>query len=130
MFIAMLKNKKMIDRSIDRLNSELEVLNHHETGVKGINYTITPSSTNVSLKALKRLEIIDRIEEIEKEIELLEMMNAKTNELLSMMPEDLQTMLLEKFIKGMTYEQMARKYNYSPAGVWMYLERETKKYLC
>lgn len=128
-FTSMLENRRKIQKSLEALRTKLEVLEYTESGVKGIDYAITPSSGNPSVKAQKRLDIVERIHEIEREITTLESMIAETESILSRMPEDLQQMLTDKFINGMTYMDLGFKYGYTDAGIYYALRRETEKYL-
>ena len=128
-FTAMLKNRAKIEKDIDRLKLKLEVLENAETGLKGINYSVTPISYNPSLSALKRLDLIEEIDDITREINVMLGIISETEIILQKMPEDLVEMLKDKYIRGLTFAKMGRKYGYSDAGMWLVLRRETEKYL-
>ena len=121
------------ERAIHDTRDKLEVLFYHETGVKGLSYTHTPLSHNPSLSALKRLDSIEEIDELEREInsmsEEMKSFQTKTDEVMKRMPEKLREMLTDKYIKGLTYIEIGEKYGYSNAGIWHAIRRETEKYL-
>ena len=128
-FTSMLANRERIIKSIAELKVRLEVLEYEETGVKGVSYTKAPISHNPSLSALKRLDLVDKVDDLKREINFLSQMIEETEIVLSRMPEELQTMLLEKFVKGMTYTELGNKYGYTNAGMLYVLKKETEKYL-
>ena len=121
------------ERAIHDARDKLDVLFYHETGVKGVGYTNTILSHNPSLSALKRLDSIEEIDELEREInemeQQLENQRSKVDAVMKKMPKSLQDMLLDKYINRMTYIEIGEKYGYSNAGIWHAIRRETEKYL-
>ena len=128
-FTSMLANRDRIIKSIAELKVRLEVAEYNETGVKGISYTKTPLSHNPTLSALKRLELVDKVDDLKREINFLSQMIEETEIVLSRMPEELQNMLIEKYVKGETYVSLGIKYGYSDNGMIYWLKKETEKYL-
>ena len=128
-FTSMLANRERIIKSIAELKVRLEVAEYNETGVKGISYTKTPLSHNPTLSALKRLELVDKVDDLKREINFLSQMIEETEIVLSRMPEELQNMLIEKFVHGKTYMELGNKYGYSDNGMIYWLKKETEKYL-
>ena len=128
-FTSNLANLGKIRKDIEEVKSKLEVAEYEETGVKGVSYTKTPVSHNPSLTALKRLEMVDKVDELARELYFLCLMIEETERVLNKMPQELKNMLEDIFIKGMTYRAVGEKYGYSDAGLWMYVKRETEKYL-
>jgi DNA-directed RNA polymerase specialized sigma24 family protein len=128
-FTSNLSNLKKIRLSIEKVRSKLEVAEYEETGVKGIDYTHAPTAYNPSLTALKRLELVDEVDELMRELNCLSMMANEIESLLDRMPEELKGMLTEKFIKGWTYEKVGEKYGYSHSGIQYRMRVETEKYL-
>ena len=128
-FTTNLKNLKGIKVSIEKLKTKLEVKEYEETGVKGIDYTRTTCRHNPSLTALKRLEMVDEVDELTRELNCLLLMAEEIESLLDRMPEELKGMLTEKFIKGWTYERVGEKYGYSHSGIQYRMRVETEKYL-
>ena len=128
-FTSNLTNLKRIRVSIEKIRSKLEVKEYEETGVKGIDYAHAPVSHNPSITALKRLELVDEVDELTRELNCLLMMADEIETLLNRMPEELKNMLTEKFIKGWTYEKVGAKYGYSHSGIQYRMRVETEKYL-
>lgn len=128
-FTSNLTNLKRIRVSIEKIRSKLEVKEYEETGVKGIDYAHAPVSHNPSITALKRLELVDEVDELTRELNCLLMMADEIETLLNRMPEDLQSMLTEKFVKGWTYDRVGEKYGYSHSGIQYRMRVETEKYL-
>lgn len=128
-FTSMLANRERIIKSIAELKVRLEVAEYNETGVKGISYTKTPMSHNPTLSALKRLELVDKVDDLKREINFLSQMIEETEIVLSRMPEELQNMLIEKFVHGKTYEEVGIKYGYSHTGIQYRIRTETERYL-
>lgn len=128
-FTSNLAHLKEIRKSIESVKTRLDVKQYEESGVKGIDYTHIPTSHNPSVTALKRLDLIDEVDELTRELNCLLMLTEEIESLMSRMPEELQDMLNDIFIKGMTYKAVGLKYGYSGNGLWHYLKRETEKYL-
>lgn len=128
-FTANLSKLKLIKVSIDKVKSKLDVKEYLETGVKGIDYTHAPVSHNPSLTALKRLELVDEVDELVRELNTLSMMADEIESILGRMPEELKGMLTEKFVKGWTYDRVGEKYGYSHSGIQYKMRVETEKYL-
>ena len=128
-FTSNLANLRKIRKDIDSVKTKLEVMEYVETGVKGIDYNHTPVSHNPSFMALKRLDLVDEVDELTRELNCLLMMADEIETLLNRMPEELKNMLTEKFIKGWTYEKVGEKYGYSHSGIQYRMRVETEKYL-
>ena len=77
----------------------------------------------------KRLELIDKYNEKEKELEFTKLAIAQTEDVLGRMPSMLRDMLVEVFVNGKTYRSVGEKYGYSYNGAWHFIKRETEKYL-
>ena len=128
-FTANLTNLKRIRVSIEKIRSKLEVKEYEETGVKGIDYTHAPVSHNPSITAIKRLELVDEVDELTRELNCLLLLADEIESVLKRMPEDLQSMLTEKFVKGWTYDRVGEKYGYSHSGIQYRMRVETERYL-
>lgn len=133
LFTKLLSSIGDYQKSIDKAKSKLEVLEYAETGVKGISYTKTPLSHNPSLSALKRLDLVEEVDELKREINFycvrLEENIRTTDRIMAAMPEEMKNLLCDKFIEGMTFSQIAEKYHYSESGIFNRMRRETEKYL-
>lgn len=128
-FTSNLANLGKIRKDIESVKTKLEVAEYDETGVKGVSFDSMPLSHNPSVTALKRLEMVEKVDELTRELYFLCLMIEETERVLNRMPEDLKCMLEDIFIKGMTYRAVGEKYGYSDAGLWMFVKRETEKYL-
>ena len=133
LFTKLLSSIGDYEKAIKQLNLKLEVLEYAETGVKGVSYTTTPVSHNPSLSALKRLELVEEVDELKREINFYAMRidenRSITEKIMMAMPNDLQSMLNDRFIRGMTFSAIAKKYHYSESWLWTLLKKETEKYL-
>lgn len=128
-FTTQLSKLKQMKAEHKRLKSHLEDLIYLETGVKGISYDNVMVSHNPSLSALKRLEMVDVVDEICREINFLAIAIDETEKILAKMPEETKQMLTDKFINGWTYDRVGEKYGFSHSGIQYRMERETQKYL-
>lgn len=128
-FTSNLTNLKEYKHSLIEIESDLSLILYEMTGVKGISYDKQPMSYNPSLTEQKRLEMVERYNEKQKEYDFTLLAIEQTEITLKKMPMDLQIMLGEKFINGMTYEEIAKLHGYSANGMWHYIRRETEKWL-
>ena len=58
-----ISNLKAYCRSLEEIQTELDMLWYELTGVKGVQYDKQPSSYNQSLSENYRLELLDKIEQ-------------------------------------------------------------------
>ena len=128
-FTSNLKNLKRMKSEYERLKDRLSDLIYLETGVKGVSYDSVMVSHNPSLSALKRLEMIDVVDDLCREINFLAVCITETETILGKMPKELQTMLNEKYARGWSYERLGEKYGYSKSGMIYKLIAETERYL-
>lgn len=128
-FTANLTNLKRMKSEHKRLISRLDDLIYLESGVKGISYDNVMVSHNPSLSALKRLEMVDTVDDVCREINFLALAIEETEKTLGKMPEELKGMLTDKFIKGWTFDKVGEKYGFSHSGIQYRMEKETEKYL-
>ena len=128
-FTANLSRLKDIEKSINDVRSKLEVKEYEETGVKGIDYTHAPVSHNPSATSLKRLELVDDVDELTRELNWLTATIEEIESVKERIPEWLWEMLELKFVKGWSYEKVGMKYGYSYNGIAYRMRVETEKYL-
>ena len=128
-FTSNLARLKDIRKSIESVKTRLEVKQYEESGVKGIDYTHTPTSHNPPVTALKRLELVDEVDELTRQLNWLTATVEEIESLLARMPEELQIMLTEVYVKNMTFRAVGLKHGYSDHGLWQMLKRETERYL-
>ena len=111
-------------KHIDELKEEIELILYEMTGVKGIRYDKEPTSYNPELSAEKRLDLIDRKEE--KEIEL-EYMTASVKYIemkLSKLSKEDKEICLKIISEGVSAEKVRREVGYSKSGIWKRIKRE------
>ena len=128
-FTTNLANLKRMKGEHKKLSSKLEDLIYLETGVKGVSYGQVMTSHNPSLSALKRLEMVELVDDMCREINYLALAIDETEKCLNKMPTELKDMLTDKFIKGWTYDKVGEKYGFSHSGIQYRMENETQKYL-
>ena len=128
-FTTNLANLKRMKGEHKKLSSKLEDLIYLETGVKGVSYGQVMTSHNPSLSALKRLEMVELVDDMCREINYLALAIDETEKCLNKMPTELKDMLTDKFIKGWTYDRVGEKYGFSHSGIQYRMENETQKYL-
>lgn len=128
-FTTNLANLKRMKGEHKKLSSKLEDLIYLETGVKGVSYGQVMTSHNPSLQALKRLEMVELVDDLCRELNYLALAIDETEKALNKMPNELKDMLTDKFIKGWTYDRVGEKYGFSHSGIQYRMENETQKYL-
>lgn len=128
-FTTNLSNLSRYRKDKEDLKLKLEALETAEQGVGAIDYSKIPGSPNPSQMALKRLELVDKVDALQTELYFLEIAIIQVESTLSRMPEDLQGMLIDIFAKGKTYREVGLKHGFSDNGFWHYLKRETERYL-
>ena len=128
-FVANLTNLNRMKSEHKKMCSRLEDLIYLETGVKGISYDNIMVSHNPSLSALKRLDMVDKVDDLCREINWLGITIDETEKTLKKMPKELQQMLKCKFQMGMSYEQVGLRFGYSKSGIQYRLMTETERYL-
>ena len=116
-------------RTLEELGSQLDLILYDLGGVKAIRYDSNGGTTNQSVKEEKRLEMIDKYNEKLKEYNFLKEQISFIDNVLSKMPTELQTMLNEVYIQGMTFSYVGKIHGYSDHGLWKLMKRETEKYL-
>ena len=112
-----LKNK-------DKIKEEIENILYEMTGVKGIRYDKEPSGYNPELSAEKKLELIERKEEKEIELEYTIASIHFIEMKLKKLPEDDRRICLKIISEGVSAEKVRREVGYSKSGIWKRIKRE------
>ena len=128
-FVANLTNLNRMKSEHKKMCSRLEDLIYLETGVKGISYDNIMVSHNPSLSALKRLDMVDKVDDLCREINWLGITIDEAEKTIKKMTKELQQMLKCKFQMGMSYEQVGLRFGYSKSGIQYRLMTETERYL-
>lgn len=132
-FVAHLKSLRAYNESTKKLKIDVYVLEYDLEGVKAIRYDKIPGSYNPSYNNEKQLEKIDEYNEVLQKLNKEEKIMLETLELvkkpLETMPKYLKNMVIEKYIDGVSFDDLGRKYGYSERGMSKMLKREVEKYL-
>ena len=128
-FTANLTNLKRLKESEESLKSQLDLIIYDLGGVKGIHYDSVMVHGNPSVIEEKRLELYDKYNEKEKELEFTKLAIMQTEETLNRMPKTLREMLVEIYVDGKTFKNVGMIHGYSDNGLWHWLRRESEKYL-
>lgn len=119
------ENKKRLVRA----KTDLENILYDLANVRGISYDSVMVHGNPSQKALNWLKLDDRFNEKENEVKYYESAILSVEQAKKKIPKRLWAMLVDKFVKGMTYSAIGVKYGYSDHGIWQMMKRETERYL-
>ena len=128
-FTSNLANLHRLKVSKENLEGELDMIIYDLGGVKGVHYDSVMVHGNPSVIEEKRLELYDKYNEKEKELEFTKLAIAQTEDILNRMPKTLREMLIEVFVYGKTYRAVGKMFGYSDFGLWKYIKRETERYL-
>lgn len=116
-------------KRLARAEDELGIVLYDLCGVRGISYDSTMVHGNPTQKALNWLTLEDRYNEKANEVERYRTAIMNVESAKRKLPKHLWSILVEKFVKGKTYTEIGLKYGYSNHGMWVYLKRETERYL-
>ena len=128
-FTSNLANLKRLKDSEESLKSQLDLILYDLGGVKGVHYDSVMVKGNPSVIEEKRLELYDKYNEKEKELEFTKLAIMQTEDVLNRMPKTLREMLIEVFVHGKTYRAVGKMFGFSDYGLWNYIKRETERYL-
>ena len=119
------ENKKRLAKARD----ELEVILYDLCGVRGVSYDSIMVHGNPTQKALNWLKLEDKYNDKDTEVKRYELAIRNVEIVKAKLPKELWLMLYDKFVKGMTYREIGKKYGWSGNGVWHYIKRECERYL-
>ena len=120
-------NLKAYYRSAEQIETDLELLWYELTGVKGIQYDKQPSSYNQSLSENYRLELLDKIEQKEKELDYTRMVIDHDLRQLNHLPSNIRELVELIFIQGKTFAEVGKMVGYSDRGLHYIVKREIEK---
>jgi len=114
---------------IKMLQDKVEALEYDLTGVKGVNYdkVIAFGSTD---PLIKRLKFIDQCDNIDKLKEILEVEQAHKDiidNMLKQLNDKERELIRLRFIKGLSYEEIAKRKNYDKGNTHRIIKRIIKK---
>lgn len=122
-----ISNIKAYTKSISDIKTELELLWYELTGVKGIQYNKQPSSYNPELNESYRLELLDRIESKEKELDFTYLAIERYRANLDRLPSDIRWIVEQIFIDNKTFAEIGKTVGYSDRGLHYKVKKEIEK---
>lgn len=122
-----LRNLYSYERELSRVNDLIDNLSYAMTGVKGINYSKIPASTNPQESEEKRLEQIDDLEELLTEKQRLQLNIRHIYITLSRLDDQDRDAMIEILVKKVNAEKVAEERGYSRSGIWARIKREIEK---
>lgn len=127
MFKNEISNLKAYYRSANELKMDIEVLWHELSGLKAIRYDKQPSSFNPELSESYRLELIDRIEKKQKELDFTYLAIERYQSELERLPGEIKAMVEQIFIEGKTFAEVGKTIGYSDNGLHYKIKKEVEK---
>ena len=117
-FIKLVATYRTNINQIDRLQERYDYLFYQLENVKGISFEAKATSTNLLDAEIRKHELRDKLEIIENKIKMLKMINEYIDKVLQQIDEDIRCAIVEIYCYEKTYEEIARKLNYSKAGLY------------
>lgn len=122
-----LKNYRYLKSTIKKIQEEIEYLVYQETGVKGISYDKVHTSVNERYIQIKRLETIDKIDELEKKLEEPKSRLDKIEQVLNKMSYYDRNIFTLKYLEALSFQEIARRYYISKAGIFYRMNEALRK---
>ena len=126
-FTNEIRNIKAYSKSISEIKIELELLWYELSGVKGIQYDKQPSSYNPELNESYRLELLDRIESKENELDFTYLAIERYRANLDRLPSDIRWIVEQIFIENKTFAEIGKIVGYSDRGLHYRVKKEIEK---
>ena len=122
-----LRNLYSYERELKKINASIDDLFHVMSGVKGIDYSKTPGTPNPEAIAENMLEMIEQMEELEKEKQRLTLNISHIYTALSKMNDSDRDIVMQIVVKKANAEHVAMVKGYSKSGIWARIKREIEK---
>lgn len=122
-----ISNLKAYYKSLAEIKDEIEKLNYDLTGVKGVRFDRQPASYNQSLSEWYRLDLIEKIESKEKELDYTELAIKRYEANLKRLPKEIRYAVKQIFINGETFAETGEKLGYTDAGLHYVIKKEIEK---
>ena len=110
-------NLPKYEAEIKRLKEKIKELVYEEENVKGVSFDRSPGTTNPSVLAEKRLDMIEIIVRIEEEIHELELLCNRAKRVLNAMEKEDRDLVREVLIERKSYRQVCEEKNISSTSV-------------
>lgn len=102
-----LKNYQFYLDEYDAVSKEIELMIYQMSGVKGIDYSKqSGNSFNESASEIKRLSMIEQLNELEIEKKEISMMILRINRKMSSLTKDERNLLMRLIVDKKTYEEI------------------------
>lgn len=106
-----LRNYNYYQDRINEIDEELSLIRYEMAGVKGISFEYRVSSTNIKLKDVRKLELLEKHDSLVNEkyehVKELE----KLNRMLIQTELYQRQLIFEKYVNKKTYSQLSKKYH-------------------
>lgn len=122
-----ISNLKAYYKSLRELEQERKRLEYELEGVKGIRYDKLPASFNPEFAEMYRLELIERLVEIEKEIGFTVQTIKRYESQINRLPDDVKPLVDLLFIQGKTFKEVGYMFGYSDNGIYHKIKKEIEK---
>lgn len=122
-----LKNYRFLKTTVDSIKDEIEVLFYQETGVKGISFDKVHTSVNERYAQIKRLETIDKIEDLEKKLVEPSKRLKDIEDVLQQMSYYDRNIFNLKYLDGLSFNEIAKRYFISKAGIFYRMNEALRK---
>lgn len=122
-----ISNLKAYYRSMVELEEETERLFYELTGVKGLRYDRQPTSYNQQMSESYRLELIEKLEQIEKEKDFTREVIDRYEKQLNRLPDEIRVMVVLLFIEGKSFREVSEMVGYSDHGLYYRIKKEIEK---
>ena len=110
-------NLPKYEAEIKRLKEKIKELVYEEENVKGVSFDRQPGTTNPSVLAEKRLDMIEIIVRIEEEIHELELLCNRAKRVLNAMEKEDRDLVREVLIERKSYREVCEEKNISSTSV-------------
>lgn len=114
-------------KSAEKLKDDLDVLWHELSGLKAIRYDKQPASFNPEMSESYRLELMDRIEKKQRELDFTYLAIERCESELNRLPSDIKEMVEQIFILGKTFAEVGKSIGYSDNGLHYKIKKEIEK---
>ena len=111
-------------KSVEKIKEEIENIIYEMTGVKGIRYDKEPTSFNPQLSNERILDLIDKKEEKEIELDYTIASIRYIERKLSKLDKEDKEICLKIISEGISAEKVRKEVGYSKSGIWKRIKRE------
>lgn len=122
-----LSNYRSYQKSLIKIDEEIENIIYEMTGVKAIRYDKQPLSFNPELSADMRDKLSRMLEEKESEKDHTLMKIQDIDRNLAKLPDDIRELCIMLFADGMTFIEVGNRVGYSDNALWHRIRKEIEK---